>query len=154
MEFPTESGFQKYKTSLLQDKALVFQHCHRIIRCIIDCKIYSKDATTVKAALELGRSLKAKAWEDSPSQLRQIEGFGPAAIKKLVNAGIRNLEMLAKMESHKIETTLSRNPPFGANVLKLAQSVPLFRVFCSQISAVCQADISWACVKPWANLKV
>ncbi|PUU75011.1 Sec63 Brl domain-domain-containing protein [Tuber borchii] len=135
MEFPTESGFQKYKTSLLQDKALVFQHCHRIIRCIIDCKIYSKDATTVKAALELGRSLKAKAWEDSPSQLRQIEGFGPVAIKKLVNAGIRNLETLAKIESHKIETTLSRNPPFGANVLKLAQSVPLFRVFCSQISA-------------------
>ncbi|CAZ81545.1 unnamed protein product [Tuber melanosporum] len=135
MEFPPEAGFQKYKTSLLQDKALVFQHCHRIIRCIIDCRICSKDATTVKAALELGRSLKAKAWEDSPSQLRQIEGFGPVAIKKLVNAGIRNLEVLARLESHKVETALSRNPPFGANVLKIAQSVPLFRVFCSQISA-------------------
>ncbi|CUS11806.1 unnamed protein product [Tuber aestivum] len=135
MEFPTDPGFQKYRTSLLQDKALIFQHCHRVIRCIIDCKIYSKDATTVKAALELGRSLKAKAWENSPSQLRQIEGFGPVAIKKLVNAGIRNLEMLARLESHKIETTLSRNPPFGANVLKVAQSVPLFRIFCSQISA-------------------
>ncbi|KAG0637603.1 ATP-dependent DNA helicase MER3 [Tuber brumale] len=135
IEFPPEASFQKYKTSLLQDKALVFQHCHRIIRCIIDCRIHSKDATTVKAALELGRSLKAKSWEDSPSQLRQIEGFGPVAIKKLVNAGIRNLEMLARLESHKIETTLSRNPPFGANVLKIAQSVPLFRVFCSQISA-------------------
>ncbi|PWW77261.1 P-loop containing nucleoside triphosphate hydrolase protein [Tuber magnatum] len=134
MEFPTEVGFQKYKTSLLQDRALIFQHCHRVIRCIIDCKIYSKDATTVKAALELGRSLKAKAWENSPTQLRQIEGFGPVAIKKLVNAGIRNLEMLAGVESHKIETTLSRNPPFGANVLKVAQSVPLFRVFCNQIS--------------------
>jgi ATP-dependent DNA helicase HFM1/MER3 len=136
MDFPNETRYQKYKTSLLQDKAVVFNHCHRIVRCIIDCKLHSKDAVAAKSALEIARSLKGKAWENSPGQLRQIEGFGPVAIKKLVSSGVRSLEMLANLEPHKIEMTLSRNPPFGTNVVKMACAIPRLRVFSHQVSKV------------------
>ncbi|KAL7272695.1 ATP-dependent DNA helicase MER3 [Rhizina undulata] len=134
LEFPNEPNFQKYKTTLMQDKNAVFQHCPRIIRCIIDCKLYLKDSISVKHALEIARCLKARVWENSPNQLRQVEGFGPVAVKKLVNAGVRSIEELERLEPHKIEMLLSRNPPFGSNILKSVRSIPRFRVFSHQIS--------------------
>lgn len=136
VEFPTESNLQKYKTTLAQDKALVFQHCHRIVRCIIDCKLHFKDSFSVKSSLEAARCLKARVWENSPLQLRQIEGFGPASVKKLVNAGVRSLEMLEQLEAHKIETIMSRNPPFGAKVMRAVRDIPKLRVLSHQMSKV------------------
>lgn len=136
VEFPAEVNLQKYKTTLAQDKILVFQHCHRIIRCIIDCKLYFKDSFSVKSSLEVARCLKARVWENSPLQLRQIEGFGPASVKKLVNAGVRSLEMLEQLEAHRIETIMSRNPPFGAKVMKAVRDIPKLRVLSHQISKV------------------
>lgn len=136
VELPNEARYQKYRIPLFQDKTVVFNHCHRIIRCIIDCKLHTKDAVAAKAALEIARSLKGKAWENSPGQLRQIEGLGPVAIKKLVNSGVRSLDTLADLEPHKIETTLSRNPPFGTNVVKMARAIPRLRVISYQLSKV------------------
>lgn len=136
LEFPVLANFQKYKTTLMQDKNLIFQHCHRIIRCIVDCGLHFKDSITVKNSLEVARCLKARVWENSPLQLRQIEGFGPASIKKLVNAGVRSLEMLGELEAHKIETIMSRNPPFGSKVVKVLRDIPKLRVLSHQISQV------------------
>lgn len=136
LEFPAEANLQKYRTTLIQDKNLVFQHCHRIVRCIIDCKLHFKDSFSVKSSLEVARCLKARVWENSPLQLRQMEGFGPASIKKLVNAGVRSLEMLERLEAHKIETIMSRNPPFGSKVMKAVREIPKLRVLSHQISKV------------------
>lgn len=136
MEFPGEANLQKYKTALNQDKSLVFQHCHRVIRCIIDCKLYVKDSISVLSSLEVARCLKARAWENSPLQLRQIEGFGPASIKKLIKAGARSLEMLEQLEPHKIEAIMSRNPPFGSRVARAVGSIPKLQVFSYQVSTV------------------
>lgn len=134
MEFPAEANFQKYKTTLMQDKSLIFQHCHRVIRCIIDSKLHFKDSVSVRSALEVARSLKARVWENSPLQLRQIEGFGPASVKKLVNAGIRSLEMLENLEPYKIESILSRNPPFGTKIVRAARDIPKLQVLTHQVS--------------------
>ncbi|KAI5841329.1 Sec63 Brl domain-containing protein [Morchella snyderi] len=134
MEFPVEANFQKFKATLMQDKSLIFQHCHRVIRCIIDCKLHFKDSVSVRSALEVSRSLRARVWENSPLQLRQIEGFGPASVKKLVNAGIRSLETLETLEAHKIETILSRNPPFGSKIIKAVRDIPKLQVFSRQVS--------------------
>lgn len=136
VEFPADAHLQKYKTTLIQDKSLVFKHCHRIVRCIIDCKLNFKDSFSVKSSLEVARCLKARVWENSPLQLRQIEGFGPASVKKLVNAGVRSLEMLERLEAHRIETIMSRNPPFGSKVMKAARDIPKLRVLSHQISKV------------------
>lgn len=136
MEFPVEANFQKFKATLMQDKILIFQHCHRVIRCIIDCKLHFKDSVSVRSALEVARSLKARVWENSPLQLRQIEGFGPASVKKLVNAGIRSLGMLEMLEAHKIETILSRNPPFGSKIIRAVRDIPKLQVVSRQVSKV------------------
>lgn len=136
MEFPALECFQRYKTTLMQDRNLVFKHCHRIIRCIIDCQLHLRDSISVKSALEIARCLKAKAWENSPLQLRQIEGFGPASIKKLVTAGVRSLRMLEQLEAHKIEAIMSRNPPFGSKAIKSVRDIPRLRVTSRQISKV------------------
>ncbi|KAH0612070.1 uncharacterized protein H6S33_010122 [Morchella sextelata] len=134
MEFPVEANFQKFKATLMQDKSLIFQHCHRVMRCIIDGKLHFKDSVSVRSALEVARSLKARVWENSPLQLRQIEGFGPASVKKLVNAGIRSLGMLETLEAHKIETILSRNPPFGSKIIRAVRDIPKLQVISRQVS--------------------
>jgi len=42
----------------------------------------------------LERSLGARAWDDSPLQLKQIEQLGIVTVRKLVNAGVSTIEEL------------------------------------------------------------
>jgi ATP-dependent DNA helicase HFM1/MER3 len=116
------------KLQYMTDQALVFQHIKRLIRCIIDCQLGLQDPVALRNALMLCRSLSARCWDDSPLQLRQLEGIGPAAVRKLVNAGIRTMEELDSTEAHKIESALGRNPPFGMNLLKMLKHFPKLRV--------------------------
>lgn len=129
-------AFQKYSNTLMQDKNFVFQHVHRLIRCLIDCVNETKDAIALKNALELARCFSARCWENSPNQLRQLDGIGPVTVKKLALANIRNLADLTVTEAHKIDMIASRNPPFGANVLKQLANIPTFSIKVTQISKV------------------
>lgn len=74
------------------------------------------------------RSLGSRTWDDSPLQLKQIEGIGAVAVRKFVNAGIRSIEDLEAADAHRIETLISRNPPFGMKVLEAVKSFPKLRV--------------------------
>jgi ATP-dependent DNA helicase HFM1/MER3 len=76
----------------------------------------------------LERSLGARAWDDSPLQMKQIEAIGVVAVRKFVNAGIKCIEDLEGCEPHRIESLLSRNPPFGLKVLERAREFPKLRV--------------------------
>lgn len=135
-EFPLDQNFQKLKTSLMQDRSIVFQHCHRIISSMIDCLIYKEDGKGLINALDLARCLRARVWEGSAHELRQLEGLGPVAVRKLVKYGVRNLKMMEEMQPHQIESALSRNPPFGTNMLKLVKSVPRLKVGIEQVGKV------------------
>lgn len=136
MEYPAGEALQKYSNSLVQDKGFVFQHVHRLIRCLIDCLNETKDAVTLKNALAVARCLSAKCWENSPNQLRQLDGIGPATVKKFAMANIRTLFDLASTEAHRIDMIASRNPPFGANVLKELGNIPNFTITVTQITKV------------------
>jgi ATP-dependent DNA helicase HFM1/MER3 len=76
----------------------------------------------------LDRSLAARAWDDSPMQMKQIEEVGIASIMKFINAGIRTMEDLESTAAHKIETLMSRNPPFGLKILDRLKLFPKLRV--------------------------
>ncbi|KAF8467614.1 Sec63 Brl domain-containing protein [Kalaharituber pfeilii] len=153
MEFPQGDSYQKYNSTLIQEKNFVFQHVHRIIRCLIDCLTETKDATALKSALLLARCFSAKCWENSPNQLRQLESIGPVTVKKFAMANIRTLESLATLEPHKIEMIASRNPPFGTNILNALGNIPVFSLTVMQLSntsnkkdpvkVVCKADIGY-----------
>ncbi|KAI9699997.1 MAG: Sec63 [Candelina mexicana] len=127
-EFPNGEQFQKHGIQFQQDKAIIFQHVHRLIRCIVDCQIYLKDSVAVRHALELARSLGARVWDNSPLQLKQIEQVGPVAVRKLVTAGINSIEALEDTEAYRIEMILSRNPPLASKLLSKVKDFPKLRV--------------------------
>lgn len=119
---------QKHKLPFMQDKGLVFSHLNRLIRCTIDCQIHLKDAVAVRNALELARSFGARVWDSSPLQMKQIDSIGVVAVRKLVAAGINNFEALEAAEAYRIDTILSKNPPFGTRLLEKLRGFPKLMV--------------------------
>ena len=128
VDFPSDEQFTKHKKQYHQDKAILFSHIHRLIRCVIDCQIQRQDAPATRHALELARSLSTRVWDNSPLQMKQIPNFGPVAVRKLVTAGINSLEALEQAEPQRINMLLSRQPGFGEKVLDVLRSFPKLRV--------------------------
>lgn len=107
---------------------MVFQHVNRLVRCYIDFQLETEDSVALRNALLLARCLGSKCWDDSPLQLRQLHGIGPASIRKLVNHDIKSIDDLENCSSQRIETILGRNPPYGMEVLRDLKSFPKLRV--------------------------
>ncbi|KAJ9635199.1 ATP-dependent DNA helicase MER3 [Coniosporium tulheliwenetii] len=128
IDLPVDDKTAKHKIQYNTDVFIIFQHVHRLIRCIIDCQLYLEDSVASRNALMLARSLGARVWDDSPLQLKQIEQIGVVAVRKLVNAGVKTIEELENMEPHRIETVLSKHPPFGMKLLDRLKAFPKLRV--------------------------
>ncbi|KAF2239234.1 P-loop containing nucleoside triphosphate hydrolase protein [Viridothelium virens] len=128
IEFPGNHSQPKMRLQHQTEQAIVFQHVHRLIRCIIDCQLSRGDSTGSRNALMLARSLAARAWDDSPLQLKQLEKIGIVAVRKLVAAGVRTIEELETAEAQRIETILGRAPPFGIRLLDHVKAFPKLRV--------------------------
>lgn len=126
IDLPTED--YKVRLDYTTSKSIIFNNVSRLIRCIIDCQLYLQDAVTARNALALARSLGAQVWDDSPLHIKQLEGVGPVYVRKLVGAGIKSIEDLENTEPHRIEKALTRNPPFGTQLLDKARSFPKLRV--------------------------
>lgn len=122
VDTPNDKEFNRrqYQT----DKTLVFERIHRLVRCVVDCKAVDCDALATQNALELSRSVSAEFWEHLPLQLRQIPSIGPAAVKKMVTAGINSVAKLIATDSATIERILTRNPPFGHKLLDTLKTFP------------------------------
>ena len=136
MELAAIDEFAKHRKQFMQDKNRLFSSISRLIRCVIDCQIHLQDSVAVKNALELARSLGARVWDGSPFQMKQIPQIGAVAIRKLVNGGITTIEALEATESYRIETLLSKNPPFGSQVLTSLEIFPKLRVAVKLIGKV------------------
>ncbi|KAL9104182.1 MAG: hypothetical protein Q9163_000834 [Psora crenata] len=128
VELPVGDDFAKQKKQFMHDKNRLFSNIYRLVRCVIDCQIHLQDAVAVRNALELARSLGARVWDNSPFQMKQIPQIGVVAIRKLANGGITNIEALEAAEPHRIETLLTKNPPFGNKILTSVQGFPKLRV--------------------------
>ncbi|KAI4258694.1 MAG: hypothetical protein LQ352_001120 [Teloschistes flavicans] len=127
-DFPADEQYAKFKRQYQLDKGIIFNHIHRLIRCVIDCQIHLHDAVNVRHALELARSFAAKVWDNSPHQLKQVSNLGPVAVRRLANGGITSIETLEAAEAHRIEMLLSKHPPFGSRVLAALTDFPKLRV--------------------------
>ncbi|KAF2261988.1 P-loop containing nucleoside triphosphate hydrolase protein [Lojkania enalia] len=127
-----DNKLAKHKPQYNNDISIVFKHIHRLIRCVIDCQLCLGDSVAIRNALMLERSLASHAWDDSPLQMKQIDGLGAASVRKLVNAGIRSIEDLEYTEPHRIEIALTRNPPFGLRILDRLKSFPKLRISISE----------------------
>lgn len=142
-EVSWDGEIAKYKNQHVIDTQIVFKYINSLIRCIIDCQITAGDSTSIQNALLIERSLGARAWDDSPLQMRQIEGIGVVAVRKFVNAGIRSMEDLEGSDAHRIEALIGRNPPFGMRVLEAAHDFPKLRVsLYVQSTSVCMFSLA------------
>ncbi|MCJ1314576.1 Sec63 [Agyrium rufum] len=128
VEFPAEDQFNKHRMQYQQDRAIILAHANRLMRCIIDCLLAKADAPAARHALELARSLAAHVWDDSPLQMRQIEGIGPVSVRKLAAAGINSLETLEQTEASRIADILGKQRVTGESVLLKVRNFPKVRV--------------------------
>lgn len=60
--------------------AVVLKEAPRLVKCLLELALERKDATSTRSALDLLRSLSAKAWFDSPFVLRQIPKLGDKSV--------------------------------------------------------------------------
>jgi ATP-dependent DNA helicase HFM1/MER3 len=123
-----EGEMAKHRSQYTMETQVVFKNVGTLIRCIIDCQICLGDSVSIHSALMLERSLGSRVWDDSPLQMKQIEGIGVVYVRKFANAGIRSMEDLEACDPHRIETLVSRNPPFGIKVLEMVKAFPKLRV--------------------------
>jgi ATP-dependent DNA helicase HFM1/MER3 len=144
-----DKEMSKHRTQYNADTNVIFKSIHSLIRCIIDCQIHLGDSVSIHSALMLERSLGARAWDDSPLQMKQIEGIGVVAVRKFVNAGIRCMDDLEAAEPHRIEALVGRNPPFGLKVLEMVRQFPKLRVSMhAQLPSVSRFDLV---VRVWSD---
>ncbi|KZT27339.1 P-loop containing nucleoside triphosphate hydrolase protein [Neolentinus lepideus HHB14362 ss-1] len=119
----------EYRTSESQpplDAIGVFRHVGRIARVVVEVALVKKQGAKIKHGLELLRCFTAKAWEDRPVVLRQVEQIGDKSIKVLAEHGITSLDALRRQDPLRIETLLNRRPPFGHEVLASLVEVPQY----------------------------
>ncbi|KAJ3551777.1 hypothetical protein NM688_g4511 [Phlebia brevispora] len=132
----------------------IFRHVSRIARVIVEVAIARKSGSQAKFGMELMRCLSAKAWEDRPLVLRQIEnvgeksyvispfhsannaqdGFGKGSrhVASSIH-GIISFAALAKQDPMRIEVLLNRKPPFGHQILAFVKQLPKYWVKVKQI---------------------
>lgn len=133
VSLPDSDVHKKHHSQYRIDKTIVFSHGNRLIRCMIDCLLNIEDATAVKNALELGRSLAAQGWDDTASQLRQLEGVGEVSARKLAAAGINSIDALSTAEPHRLELILGKAPPSGRKLLDVVEKFPRLRISVQQL---------------------
>ncbi|KAI3333453.1 hypothetical protein F4824DRAFT_242883 [Ustulina deusta] len=124
VDLPADKDTNLIRQDLLRERRMVFDRLKRLVRCVIDCKAFEGDGLGTQAALELGRSIEAQAWENKPVQLSQIPGFGPVAVRKWVSYGVHTVLGVADKGILDIERIASRNPPYGRNVQKVLEKFP------------------------------
>ncbi|KAI1819468.1 hypothetical protein F4861DRAFT_137396 [Xylaria intraflava] len=124
VDLPTDKDANFIRLSIQREKRVIFDRLKRLVRCVIDCKVFDSDGSGTKVALELARSIAAHAWENKPAQLSQIPGFGPVAVRKWTSHGVRTVLGVADKGIHDIERIASRNPPYGRDIQKILENFP------------------------------
>ncbi|KAI1503495.1 hypothetical protein F5X99DRAFT_425670 [Biscogniauxia marginata] len=124
VELPNEKEFGLLKADLARERTVIFDRLNRLVRCAVDCKAFDSDGIGTKVGLELARAIAASSWENKPSQLSQIPGFGPVAVRKWISQGVRTVLGVAEKSFVDIERIASRRPPYGKNLLKMLDNFP------------------------------
>ncbi|KAG6038335.1 hypothetical protein E4U41_004308 [Claviceps citrina] len=127
------------RKELYQDLGKMLVLLDRILRCIVDIMGLRRDGRGVGTALDVLRSVWSRVWEGDGRELLLINGIGVAKLDKLGRAGITTIRQVQQLDFCRIERLLSRNPPFGHQLLQQLAGFP--RLSC-QFDAVGRAPPS------------
>ncbi|KAF8643832.1 hypothetical protein AX16_008849 [Volvariella volvacea WC 439] len=122
----SSAEFKSGDSQLQLEAVSIFKHVTRIARAIVDVGVIKKIGGQIQCGLEVLRCLNAKAWEDRPVVLRQIEQIGEKSLKVLAEHGITSLQSLRRQDPLRIEVLLNRRTPFGQDVLASAAEIPQY----------------------------
>ncbi|KAL7913273.1 hypothetical protein GGI35DRAFT_491442 [Trichoderma velutinum] len=123
------------RKELMRDSGRIYIVMDRVLRCLADIFGEREDGRGVTVTLDVLRSVNAKVWEGSEMELLQVEGIGAAKMKRLADANVKTIKQLAGLEFYHIERLLSRNPPFGHQMLNQLSGFPLLHLQISVISS-------------------
>lgn len=103
------------------------EHMQRLLECYIICTIADRNGHNTRIALELLRSIGARAWEGDhhPAQLCQVPDIGPVNMRKLVDKKVTTVRQLAELGPVSIERFLSKNPPAAMKIAETMRSFPM-----------------------------
>ncbi|KAK8068678.1 P-loop containing nucleoside triphosphate hydrolase protein [Apiospora phragmitis] len=124
VELPNDQEMGFLKKQMASEKFIIFDRLNRLVRCLVDCKVFDGDAVGVRTGLDLVRAISAGAWENHPVQIQQVPGIGPVAMRKFQAQDVRTVLDLAKLNFDHIERIMSRNPPYGKNISKVLEGFP------------------------------
>ncbi|PNP47284.1 hypothetical protein TGAMA5MH_01100 [Trichoderma gamsii] len=113
------------RKELLRESGRIYIVLDSVLRCLADILGEREDGRGVTVTLDVLRSVKAKVWEGTDMELLQVDGIGAAKMKRLVDAGVKSIKHLAGLEFYHIERLLSRNPPFGHQMIHQLSGFPL-----------------------------
>ncbi|KAG6250972.1 hypothetical protein E4U23_001038 [Claviceps purpurea] len=122
------------RKELYQELGRMLVLLDRILRCIVNFLGLRRDGRGVNAALDLLRSTWSRVWDGDGRELLSIDGIGAAKMDKLGRAGVRTIRQIQQLEFCHIERLLSRNPPFGHQLLQKLAGFP--RLVCEFESIV------------------
>ncbi|KAL6902769.1 Sec63 Brl domain-containing protein [Trichoderma evansii] len=143
------------RKELLRESCRIYVVLDRVLRCLADILGEREDGRGVTVTLDVLRSVKAKVWEGTDMELLQVDGIGAAKMKRLVDAGVKNIKQLAGLEFYHIERLLSRNPPFGHQMIHQLSGFPLLHLHldtvtkCTLSQDSCQDTIRSVPHQPW-----
>lgn len=124
LEFPSYTDASKLYSSFHNDLFQVFRQAIRIVRCMIDVFREQKDSISLINAMSLNRSIIGKCWENSPMELRQLEGIGLANVRKFVNHNVSSLKDAQSLTPQQIEYYLGCKIGSGNKVQAALSSLP------------------------------
>lgn len=116
------------RKELLRESCQIYVVLDRVLRCLADILGEREDGRGVTVTLDVLRSVKAKVWEGTDMEMLQVDGIGAAKMKRLVDAGVKTIKQLAGLEFYHIERLLSRNPPFGHQMIHQLSGFPLLHL--------------------------
>lgn len=157
LEYPNYSGAFALHQTMVQDKYLVFRHCFRLLKCMVDISVEKGDGISLKNALFLLRSVGGNCWEDSAMVLGQLKSVGLVSVRKLVQKGVRCLQDLDKLSDQQIESYLGLKIGNGSKIKRDVRALPQLKMECaldgyemqrSQIIATFRVQISATFVSP------
>lgn len=128
LEFPSYEGASKLHQTLVQDKFLVFRHCFRLLKCMVDTFIEKSDGTSLKNTLFLLRSLNGHCWENTPMVLRQLKTIGLVSVRRLIRHGITNLEEMGHLSDTQIEYYLNLKIGNGTKIKNDISLLPCLNI--------------------------
>ncbi len=119
---------QSARKELYSERGRIYKVLDKVLRCVADILGSCGDGRGVSVTLDVLRSVHAGVWEGNGMELLQVDGVGPAKLKRLTDAGVHTIRRMAGMEFYHIERLLSRNPPFGQTILRQLAGFPLLRL--------------------------